>query len=52
MSKYVVSRKRGVPENVWRGMWDKRSKITPWCCGGSHSGRYFSRKVITGLGNV
>lgn len=39
-------------ENVWRGRWDKRSKIFSWCCGGSHFGRYFSRKVITGLGKV
>lgn len=43
---------KGLPVNDWRGRWDKRSKITCWCCGGSHLVRYLSRKVITGTGKV
>lgn len=43
---------RGLLENGSRGRWDKRSKIISWCCGGSQVGRYFSRKIITGLGKV
>lgn len=43
---------RNLPEKLWRGRWDRRSKIIPWCCGDSHLGRYLSRKVIAGMGKV
>ena len=42
----------GSPENGCRGRWDSRSKRMSWCCGGRQVGRYFSRKVVTGLGRV
>ena len=43
---------RDLLENVWSGRWDKRSRIVSWCCGGSHLGIYFSKKVITGWGKA
>ena len=53
MSTYLWGlRVRGLLENVWSGRWDKRSRIVSWCCGGSHLGRYFSKKVIMGWGKV